>query len=75
MLFRSIKTLETAVKELPESKNDGAFRLNLARAYLMADKKDKARQTLDALLRKNPVGAESPQAPELQQAKELLGSL
>jgi TolA-binding protein len=61
--------LERCLKEFPKSDRHIEWTLNLGRAYLFADKKDKARKLLDALVLQHPGSAEA------ERAKALLNSI
>jgi thioredoxin-related protein len=61
--------LERCLKEFPKSDRHIEWTLNLGRAYLFADKKDKARKLLDAFVLQHPGSAEA------ERAKALLNSI
>jgi thioredoxin-related protein len=63
------ETLEKCLKEFPKSDHKAEWTLDLGRAYLFADKKDKARKLLDAFILQHPASAES------EKAKALLKSM
>jgi thiol-disulfide isomerase/thioredoxin len=58
-------TLERCLKEFPKSERNAEWTLNLGRAYLLADKKDKAKKLLDAFILQNPGSAEAERAKAL----------
>jgi thiol-disulfide isomerase/thioredoxin len=63
------ETLEKCLKEFPKSGHTNEWTLNLGRAYLFADKKDKARKLLDAFILQHPGSAEA------ERARALLNSI
>ena len=63
------ETLEKCLKEFPKSERNAEWTLNLGRAYLFADKRDKARKLLDAFVLQHPGSAEA------EKAKALLNSI
>jgi thioredoxin-related protein len=63
------QALEKCLKEFPNSDRKTEWTLNLGRAYLFADKKDKARKVLDVFILQNPGSAEA------ERAKALLNSI
>lgn len=65
----AIKAFETAIKEFPTSENSAMFRLGLAEAYVIGEKREKARKVAEALIR------DYPGRPEAQKAKGLLAAI
>ena len=63
------ETLEKCLKEFPKSDHRTEWTLELGRAYVFADRKDKAKKLLDAFILQHPG------RPESEKAKALLGSL
>jgi len=63
------ETLEKCLKEFPKSEHRSDWTLDLGRAYLFADKKDKARKLLGGFV------SQHPGTPESEKAKTLLDSL
>jgi thiol-disulfide isomerase/thioredoxin len=59
------ETLEKCLKEFPKSERNTEWTLNLGRAYLFADKKDKAKKLLDAFILQHPGSAEADKAKAL----------
>jgi outer membrane protein assembly factor BamD (BamD/ComL family) len=59
------ETLEKCLKEFPKSDRRNEWTLNLGRAYLFADKKDKARKLLDIFILQHPGSAEAERARAL----------
>jgi thiol-disulfide isomerase/thioredoxin len=59
------ETLEKCLKEFPNSGRRNEWTLNLGRAYLFADKKDKARKLLDTFILQHPCSAEADRARAL----------
>src|SRR5262249_48378194 len=57
--------LEKCLKEFPKSDRSVEWTLNLGRAYLFADKKDKAKKLLDAFILQHPGSAEAERAKAL----------
>jgi thioredoxin-like negative regulator of GroEL len=66
---RAVELYEKCLKEFPSSANQPEWTLNLGRAYVIEQKKDKARQVLENFLREHLNGKEA------EQAKSLLSSL
>jgi len=62
-------TLEKCLKEFPKSDHKTEWTLNLGRAYLFADKKDKARKLLDSFILQRPGSIEA------EKAKAMLNSM
>ena len=58
-------TLEKCLKEFPKSDHRSEWILDLARAYVLALKKDKARKLLDGFIQQHPGSAESVKAKAL----------
>jgi len=63
------ETLEKCLKEFPKSDRSAEWTLNLGRAYLFADRKDKAKKVLDTFILQHPGSAEA------EQARALLNSI
>lgn len=63
------ETLEKCLKEFPKSNRIAEWTLNLGRAYLFEDKKDKAKKLLDAFILQHSGSAEA------EKAKALLNSI
>jgi thioredoxin-like negative regulator of GroEL len=59
---RAAEIYEKCLKEFPASGHKPEWSLNLGRAYALAEKKDKAKKVLEALIRENPAATESAQA-------------
>ena len=62
-------TFEKCLKEFPNSRHQPQWTLNLARAYAIAEKKDKAKKLLDEFIGQHPGSTDS------ERAKALLDSL
>ena len=62
-------TFEKCLKEFPASAQSAAWNLDLANAYVLSDKKGRARKILQDFIRQHPSG------PESDKAKVLLASL
>ncbi len=62
-------TLEKCLKEFPKSDHRNEWILDLGHAYLLAEKKDKARKLLDGFIQQHSGSAES------ERAKALLDSI
>ncbi len=63
------ETLEKCLKEFPKSDHRTDWTLSLGRAYLFADRKDKAKKLLDTFI------SQHPGTPESEKARALLNSL
>ena len=63
------ETLEKCLKEFPKSDHRNDWALDLGRAYLLANKKDKAKKLLDAFI------SQHAGTPESEKAKALLNSI
>jgi thiol-disulfide isomerase/thioredoxin len=61
-------TLEKCLKEFPKSDRNVEWTLNLGRAYLLEDKKDKAKKLLDAFILQHQGSAEAERAKALLNA-------
>jgi thiol-disulfide isomerase/thioredoxin len=61
-------TLEKCLKEFPKSDRNAEWTLNLVRAYLLEDKKDKAKKLLDAFILQHQGSAEAEKAKALLNA-------
>lgn len=61
--------LERCLKEFPNSERIPEWTIDLARAYVLAGKKDKAKKILEVFIRANPAG------PESEKARALFASL
>lgn len=57
--------LERCLKDFPNSERSPEWTFDLARAYLLAGKKDKAKKILEAFIRARPAGPESEKARAL----------
>jgi outer membrane protein assembly factor BamD (BamD/ComL family) len=57
--------LERCLKEFPNSERSPQWTFDLARAYLLAGKKDKAKKILEVFIRARPSGPESERARAL----------
>ena len=66
---QAAETFEKCLKDFPTSQNQPDWVLELARAYGMSNKKDKARKLLQEFIGQHPAGTES------EKAKALLASL
>jgi thioredoxin-like negative regulator of GroEL len=51
---RAMQTFEKCLKEFPASKNRPDFLLNLARSYILSQRKEKARESLEAVIEAFP---------------------
>ena len=57
--------LERCLKEFPNSERSPEWTFDLARAYLLAGKKEKAKKILEVFIRARPAGPESEKARAL----------
>jgi len=53
------------LKEFPKSERSREWTLNLGRAYLLSDRKDKAKKLLDTFILQHPGSAEAEKAKAL----------